>query len=150
MNAPKPVTANPDQCHSAEIQPLYDFWVRQTLSENWQITQHYFKEVAVFAQEKPVVMSLYLPLIEDQNCHQEIQKRNAIASAIQEITSSHGMVFADWNCKASTHMDNGKSINSLRGFGMSYGTGHLNYKGHEIYADVLYEAIAFHAKPRAR
>ena len=139
--APKPARTKPDQCKSSEIQPLYDFWVERTWPENWQVTQHYFKEIAAFAQGKPVVIGFYLPLIEDQNCQQEIQKRDAIISVIQDITSANGLVFVDWNHKASTHMDNGSSINSLRGFGISYGTGHLNYTGHEIYADVLYQAI---------
>ena len=133
-----PTTKN--ECHSKDIEDLYAYWVKKADPENWSIVDHYLSEVAFYAGPNPLVIGTYIPLVTTR-CVQEKEQREAIVISVQEIMSRKNIFFIDWNQEVQKRLGAGQGIEMLRGFGVSYGTGHLNYDGHEKFSEVLYDII---------
>ena len=64
---------------------------------------------------------------------------------MREFLKESGIRLIDWNVLVAEKLRNAEqgseSLKPLFGFGLSLGHGHLNYRGHEIYAEVLADVI---------
>ena len=130
----------PDLCYTDQLQSLHDFWVTHKPDAQWQVTNHYFKEVSKFAKGLPVMIGLYIPIIEAVDCQHQQQIRQDIVQNIDQLLGKNSITFIDWNAEAKNKI-NARGKKTLRGFGLSYGSGHLNYDGHKVFADILHDVI---------
>jgi len=52
------------------------------------------------------------------------------------------IISMDFDAELVRHLDQADSLGGLRGFGANSGKGHLNERGHMIYAAALYDMLA--------
>ena len=86
------------------------------------------------------MIGLYIPIIEAVDCQHQQQIRQDIVQNIDQLLGKNSITFIDWNAEAKNKI-NARGKKTLRGFGLSYGSGHLNYDGHKVFADILHDVI---------
>lgn len=130
-------------CETENISALYRLWVGKNPEKEWQVADHFFGEVYNYSQTKKTIIALYIPMT-DSSCKLQIKQREEIIDTLHEVLQKHGIIFIDWNAEVSKRLLHGYSqteMNNLHGFGAHMGAGHLNYRGHEIFSEVLYAVI---------
>lgn len=139
----KSINVEADKCKAKDINKLYEFWVKQPHLTDWRVAQHFFTEVSQYAQTAPIILGMYILTVSEQCVKQKVQ-RAKIVHSLKQITQKYNINFVDWNDDVLKYLDNDQDIDMLYGFGMACGNGHLNYRGHSIYAQVLYKTISAH------
>lgn len=130
----------PDACDTETFDTLYKFWVRQEPENEWQVAEHFFEEVFNYSFPQNAVIAMYVPTV-GSTCPAQEKKREEIIGVINALADKHGIAFIDWNTEVEGRLPEGYSQSDLRGFGSHVGAGHLNYKGHEVFSQVLYEIL---------
>ncbi|QQG36303.1 MAG: hypothetical protein HYS17_00480 [Micavibrio aeruginosavorus] len=141
---PQAATTNTaDACQTETFKRQHEFWVGHHPAEDWQILQRFLTETAIYAAHHNIAIGLYLPLATD-SCLPEQKRREEAVAAITRTLALHKIDFIDWNSAVYDQLSAttaAPATDSLHGFGSGIGTGHLNYRGHDIYARILAKEI---------
>lgn len=131
-----------DVCEAETLQKLHDLWVGHKPQTDWTVAAHFFQEAKTSTPER-LMIALYVP-IPDSDCAAQQDQRKEIIKSMEQVMSRQKIEFIDWNSKvaamARTQKD-AQPVKTLYGFGKNLGQGHMNYRGHEVYAQVLADVI---------
>jgi hypothetical protein len=133
-------------CNAAHIQKLYEFWVDHKPHTSWLFTKQFLAETSDYADRNPIIISMAITSI-DKSCSREAVIRNTIIENIRSIMAQNNIVFVDWNRELLDFISKNEAVSlkqDLLGFGSSLGGGHLNYRGHSVYAQILNKLLVPH------
>lgn len=139
---------NAPECERAALQRSWDFWNSSADADDQKIMNQFLKDIRLagdrIGKNAPMVLALRIP-VPAASCGEENALREKIIIKADEITKKHGVSLVDWDTRLLRAMDAGRTghagLARLQGFGRDTGSGHLNYRGHKVWAGVLADAL---------
>lgn len=107
--------------------------------------ERFLADVRELLQGRPVVFILQGLGNPQGGCAVDLERRGRLVELVRAKLESAGVRFVDLSQKISQKLKDPSDFQKMSGFGVHVGDGHLNDFGHEIYADVLTDAIVAHA-----
>lgn len=148
-SAARPVSASQaaaDTCHAAGLAALHQLWLDHQPAADWQVLNQFFDELVSGSAGRPVrqVYAMRDIPLPPPACVGELAQRSQLIAAITAALTARGILFVDLESRlvADSGASASRDLDSLRGFGLHLGQGHLNEEGHRRYAAALQAAIA--------
>jgi lysophospholipase L1-like esterase len=135
-----------DICFGSDLARLRGLWFDHLPAQDWQVMEKFFDEFAASAAGRSVRL-LYglrdLP-VPPAGCAMQQMQRAELVARITQALADRGITLVDIEGQlvARAGANGSVELQSLRGFGLQLGQGHLNHVGHRRYAEVLTEVIA--------
>jgi hypothetical protein len=132
--APLPHLACPTKLYSKTISSL-----QSPVSAKNLIRNTFFSELRDFSKtiKAPVFVHLILPL-PDKECPRDPVLRESIMQNFSRLGAAYGIKTVDWQMRLQQMIrqlpPEAEGSTHLLGFGNSFGYGHLNYFGHQVFA----------------
>ena len=136
------------QCEQEALRNSWEFWVVSMTSDNRKIVDQFLKDMRAagdaVGKDTPMLLALRVPVPAD-SCRDELIARQKIITAAKDVINRHGIAFVDWDEMLVRVMQSEAAGNAglmeLQGFGRHAGSGHLNYRGHRVWAGVLADVL---------
>lgn len=140
-----------DECPGSHFRESYDLWIHHQPAQAWDGVVTFTRELFSVARKNKidVMMALQLPLA-DEDCAADRKYRDATIAKMRGYFVGQGFFFVDWSAGVAQSLDlppyKSPTISQLNGFGLNLTKGHLNYRGHEVYARTLEKTLARYLK----
>lgn len=137
-----PAIKNIKTCRAETFAPNHDLWVKHQPDHVWRATQQYLSDVASLTKQHHF-KAIFMPhvALPQKDCAEEQRLRAETLNAMKNTFKPYNFIIVDDMFEISQTMGlepyKSEEIENLHGFGLSYGSGHLNYTGHRIYAQQL-------------
>ena len=124
------------------LEPHIELWMHHQPGREWAATAQFLDE---FSQSTAAhgVEVLYavrdIPL-SPLNCPTVDERRAELISTMAAEFSRRGMTFVDWSARVAAAAGR-RDLESLHGFGVQRGGGHLNYDGHRAWSSALVDLL---------
>jgi lysophospholipase L1-like esterase len=148
QTAPRPTSALKiveDACHVAALAKLHQLWIGRKPEADWTVLNHFFDELVSSSAGRPVrqVYAMRDIPIPPASCVRQVAERAELIAAITAALVARGIEFVDLESRlvADSGASDSRDLESLRGFGLQLGQGHLNQEGHRRYAAALQAVI---------
>lgn len=136
---------SPDLCWTSMIEPLDKLWNSRTPDVHWQATNRFLDDLAdsTSKHKLPVVFLMADIPVPQVSCTAAINMRQRVITKMSKAFESRGLKFVDWNeaLLKSGAIRDPADLQGLKGFGSKGSGGHLNYRGHEVFATALSDFI---------
>ena len=101
----------------------------------------FLADVPVMLEGRPAVFVLSGFGRPDDDCQGERQRRRALVDVVRTRLDRAGIGFVDLDAAIAQKLGDQSEYQRMFGFGRKLGRGHLNERGHAVYAQVLTDAI---------
>lgn len=135
-----PPAAPRDAC--ADATETWQSYLQPGKALGWQRAEAYMRDAVALGRQHgfaPMLMLRGLTLTAD--CGAARSAHAAVLTRLHALAARTGLPLHDLNGLAIARLPAGMPLSDLHGFGAHTGAGHLNPRGHEIYAAVLAAAV---------
>jgi hypothetical protein len=141
--AKAPPTAARDTCEELRASVVAQQRLWASGEPHWAARRvdRLLSDVPKLLHGKPAIFILRSFGLPDRACPAEIDLRARVVAQVRAKIEAAGIAFVDLDMAVLAKVGDQSGFRKLRGFGAKLGSGHLNPWGHEIYAEVLTDAI---------
>jgi hypothetical protein len=134
-----------DPCGTSSIKSLDALWNGKEPAAHSRATNRFLDDLAssTATRRLPVVFLMADIPVPHASCADALAMRQRVILTMSKAFVSRGMLFVDWNTVLlkTTMIDDPAEFRYLRGFDKTVPGGHLNYRGHEVFATALADVI---------
>jgi hypothetical protein len=134
-----------DPCATSSLETLDSLWSGERPVHHARATRRFLDDLAqsTAAARIPVIYLMADIPIPEASCGRSIELRRRVVDAMSNAFVSRGMKFVDWNAAVleATGQTAPAVLSGLRGFDKTVPGGHLNYRGHEVFAAALTDVV---------
>lgn len=139
--APQPATGDGCEEMHENVQRLHKLWVDGDPQWAARRVDRFLSDIGKLLGGKPAMVALWGFGLPKAACVADMKIREQVVAKARSKAEAAGIAFVDVEAAVLAKMGDESGFQRLGGFGARLGYGHLNPWGHEIYAEVLAEAI---------